>query len=85
MEDVMPELTEADHIHSTPEFLMRSLSPRAFARRVGVSPTTVHKWLDEGLPSARIGARRLINIDTADSWLKKKLGINPAATLGENQ
>jgi excisionase family DNA binding protein len=62
---------------STPEFLRRSLTPREFARRVGVSPTTVHKWLEEGLPSGMIGARRLIHIDTADTWLKTKLGIKP--------
>ena len=78
-------LNEADLVHSPPEFLTRSISPRAFAHRVGVSPTTVHKWLGEGLPSAMVGARRLINIDTADTWLKAKLGIKPAQTQGDEQ
>lgn len=73
----MSIVTEADLVHSTPEFLRRSISPRAFARRVGVSPTTVHKWLEEGLPSGMVGARRLIHIDTADVWLKEKLGVKP--------
>jgi len=27
-----------------------------------------------------IGATRLINIDTADAWLKAKLGVKPNAT-----
>lgn len=81
----MPTLTEADLVYSTPEFLQRSISPREFTRRVGVSPTTVHKWLEEGLPSAVIGARRLINIDTADIWLKAKLGVYPVVMQGENQ
>ena len=75
----MPELNETDLVHSTPEFLKRSISARAFAVRVGVSPTTVHKWREEGLPSAMIGARRLIHIDTADAWLKAKLGVKPVA------
>jgi DNA-binding transcriptional regulator YiaG len=76
----MSVLNEADLLHSAPEFLRRSISPRAFARRVGVSPTTVHKWLNEGLPSARIGARRLIHVDTGDLWLKEKLGIKSATS-----
>jgi excisionase family DNA binding protein len=75
MEDAMSALSETDPVYSTPEYLKRSISPREFARRVGVSPTTVHKWCDEGLPSAMIGARRLIHIDTADIWLKEKLGV----------
>ena len=79
----MSSHTEADPVHSTPDFLRRSISPREFARRVGVSPTTVHKWLEEGLPSAMIGARRLINVDTADIWLKAKLGVNPVVTQGD--
>jgi excisionase family DNA binding protein len=66
---------ETNSIFSAPEFLRRSVTVREFARRVGVSPTTIHKWLEEGLPSAMIGARRLINIDTGDIWLKAKLGI----------
>jgi excisionase family DNA binding protein len=69
---------EADVIFATPEFLKRLITPREFARRVGVSPTTVHKWLEEGLPSAMIGARRLIHLDTADAWLKTRLGIKTA-------
>jgi excisionase family DNA binding protein len=81
----MSTLNEPDPILSTPNFLKRSLSPREFARRVGVSPTTVHKWLGEGLPSAMVGARRLINVDTADTWLKAKLGIKPAETQGDEQ
>jgi len=75
----MSALSEDDQVLSRPDFLTRSLSPRAFAMRLGVSPTTIHKWLDEGLPSARIGAKRLIHVDTADAWLKRKLGINPDA------
>ena len=71
----MSTLAKTDPVHSTPDFLSRSISPREFARRVGVSPTTVHKWLEEGLPSGLIGARRLIHIDTADDWLKAKIGI----------
>lgn len=63
------------HANDTPEFLKRSISPRALARRNLVSPTTVYKWIDEGMPSALIGARRLIHIPTADLWLKEKLGI----------
>jgi excisionase family DNA binding protein len=66
---------ETNSIFSAPEFLRRSVTVREFARRVGVSPTTIHKWLEEGLPSAMIGARRLINIDMGDIWLKAKLGI----------
>ena len=34
MEDTMSTLAEADPIYSTPDFLRRSISPRAFARRV---------------------------------------------------
>jgi hypothetical protein len=66
---------EAHSVYSTPEFLRRSVSPRTYAARVRVSPTTVHKWLEEGMPSALIGARRLIHVDTADFWLKERLGI----------
>jgi excisionase family DNA binding protein len=75
----MSTLIETNPVLSTPDFIKRSLTPREFALRVRVSPTTVHKWLDEGLPSAKIGARRLIHIDTADVWLKEKLGIELAA------
>ena len=71
----MSSIDEAELIYSTPEFLKHSTSPRAYARRTGVSPTTVHKWIDEGMPSALIGARRLIHVPTADFWLKEKLGI----------
>ena len=78
----MSSLAEADPVHSTPDFLRRSISPREFARRVGVSPTTVHKWIEEGLPSGLLGGRRLIHIDTADTWLKAKLGLTPGATQG---
>ena len=85
---------ETDPIFSTPEFLKRSITARQFALRVGVSPTTVQKWLEEGLPSGMIGARRLIHIDTADIWLKAKIGIetgfeaikgmaNPEASTGD--
>jgi hypothetical protein len=70
--------SELDPLLSKPDFLAHSLSARAYAQRVGVSPTTVHKWLNEGLPSARIGARRLIHVHTADVWLKAKLGIKPS-------
>jgi hypothetical protein len=59
--------------------------PDAFARRVGVSPITVHNWINEGLPSAKIGARRLIHIDTADNWLKVKLGIKPVTMAADGQ
>ena len=75
----MSPLSEADPVYSKPDFLKRSISPRQFAFRVGVSPTTVHKWIEEGLPSGLVGARRLINIDTADLWLKDKLGVNQQA------
>jgi excisionase family DNA binding protein len=85
MEDAMSTINEADPVFSTPEFLTRSIGPREFARRVGVSPTTIHKWLEEGLPSAMIGARRLIHIDTADIWLKEKLGVAPVTMQGRNQ
>jgi excisionase family DNA binding protein len=81
----MSTFIETDPVQRTPDFLKRSLSPREFARRVGVSPTTVHKWLEEGLPSGMIGARRLINIDSADAWLKKKLGVEPTLALGEDE
>lgn len=81
----MSILTETDPIYSTPDFLRRSLSPREFARRVRVSPTTVHKWLEEGLPSGMIGARRLINVDCADGWLKKKLGLESALAREDDE
>ena len=74
-------------ILSTPQFLKRSLTPRGFALRVGVSPTTVHRWLEEGLPSGMIGARLLIHVDTADNWLRAKLGIkidDESAVRGES-
>jgi excisionase family DNA binding protein len=81
----MSTYTEADPVHSTPDFLRRSISPREFARRVGVSPTTVHKWIEGGLPSGLVGNRRLIHIDTADAWLRAKLGVKPDVTQGDSQ
>jgi hypothetical protein len=77
----MSVANKADPVLSTPDFIKRSLSPRQFAQRVRVSPTTVFRWLEEGLPSAKIGVRRLIHVDTADIWLKGKLGIKSGATL----
>ena len=79
---------DADPVFSSPEFLRRSITAREFALRVGVSPTTVHRWIEEGLPSGMIGARRLIHVDTADVWLRAKLGIkvvnDESAVRGDN-
>jgi hypothetical protein len=80
----MSTLDEPAVLHSAPEFLRRSISPRAFARRVRVSPTTVQKWIEDGLPSALIGARRLIHVETADRWLKEKLGIDQRIDQGNS-
>jgi hypothetical protein len=37
------------------------------------------------MPSALIGARRLIHIPTADLWLKEKLGIKETTSESNNQ
>jgi hypothetical protein len=67
-----------DDLFERPSFLRESVTPSGYAKRIDVSPTTVHKYLDDEhdpLPSGYIGNKRLIHIPTADAWLKRRLGI----------
>jgi excisionase family DNA binding protein len=45
------------------------LTPRAAARYIGVSHSTVHKWLNLGfLPGTRIGDRWFLRRGELDLW-----------------
>ncbi len=45
---------------------------KAFAQYVGVGERTVARWLNMGLPSAKIGGgSRLIHIERANAWMEQ--------------
>jgi len=50
---------------------------RSFARRVGVAPATVNKWIKKGLPTTE---SNLIPVDAALRWIEKN---HPARPLGK--
>ena len=53
-----------------PEFLEDCASMDAVRRRYGISLPKLYDWMEEGLPSMKIGRKRLIHIPTADAWVK---------------
>ena len=56
-----------------PDFLEECVTLPVIKERFNVSLTTVYNWLDDGLPSFRLGRRRLIHTPTCDAWLRSKL------------
>ncbi len=55
---------------------------KQFAKYIGVSQRTVARWLDMGLPSAKIGGgTRLIHVDKADAWLEEFMVNDPSESI----
>ncbi len=55
---------------------------KAFAEYAGVGQRTVARWLDMGLPSAKIGGgTRLIHIEKADAWLEQFMVADPSESI----
>jgi excisionase family DNA binding protein len=51
----------------------QALSLKATATALSISPRTVHRLIDEkGLPSIRIGRRRLVRRDDLRAWLMSR-------------
>ncbi len=45
---------------------------KPFAKATGVSQRTVARWLNMGLPSAKVGGgTRLIHVEKANAWLEE--------------
>ena len=43
--------------------------PTEFADYMGMSRRTIWRWMEMGLPYAKIGGTRLISIEQADAWI----------------
>ena len=56
-----------------PEYLADTGTVADVAERFDVSINTVRRWLDEGLPSFKLGNRLLLHIPTVDRWIEAKL------------
>ena len=56
-----------------PDFLQECVTLPTIKKRYNVSLTTVYNWIDDGLPSFKLGRERLIHIPTCDAWVKAKL------------
>jgi excisionase family DNA binding protein len=50
----------------TPEYM----TPDEYAARVHVTPRTVRKLVEDGMPSARIGRVLRVKVREADAWLE---------------
>ena len=53
---------------STPHQEWFRINPAA--RRAGVSPRTVRRWIDKGLPAYRVAEFLLINRTELDDWIR---------------
>lgn len=63
------------------DFLVQCVTAPALAKRWGTGLSTVYTAMRNGLPSHRLGRRRLFHIPTADAWLKGRLtGEGSAST-----
>lgn len=49
-----------------------------FASHVGVGARTVDRWISAGMPTAKVGRIRLINVEMADEWLKNHMDDSKA-------
>ena len=58
------------------------LSPAAAAERCGVSIPTVYRWLDDGLPSYKLGRSRRIPEDGLQTFLDRYRVTAPALANG---
>ncbi len=54
---------------------------KPFAIATGVSPRTVARWLNMGLPSAKIGRTRLIHVEKANAWLEEFMVNDPSESI----
>lgn len=66
-----------------PDFMNECARLPVVAKRYGVSLTKVYDWLDDGLPSFRVGREHLVHIPTADAWVAARLtGIKFVSPMG---
>lgn len=65
-----------------PDFLAETADLNTIRKRYGISLPKLYDWLHEGLPSMKIGRKRLIHIPTADDWVKAKLTGQGLSTNG---
>ena len=56
-----------------PEIPQRNHKALRLAKRIGISLPKAYDWIEEGLPSMKIGRERLVQTLSADAWLKAKL------------
>lgn len=69
-----PPHSGGDELRSEPpDFLRESVTLEQARKRYGISLPKLYDWFEEGLPSMKIGRRRLVHIPTADAWVKAKL------------
>jgi hypothetical protein len=61
-----------------PEFLCETADLDTIKKRYGISLPKLYDWFEQGLPSMKIGRRRLVHVPTADAWVKAKLTGNTA-------
>ena len=62
----------AEAVGDKPAILSETVRLPEFAKRYKVSLTTVYNWLDDGLPSFKIGRQHLTHVPTADRWIEAK-------------
>ena len=63
-EDILADFVEAKEFAA-------SLKPPKHYR-------TIHRWMNEGLPSIKLGAQRFVHLPGARAWIMRKLrGANP--------
>ncbi len=56
---------------------------KAFAQYVGVGERTVARWLNMGLPSAKIGGgTRVIHIEKANAWMEQFMVVGDSKKQG---
>jgi hypothetical protein len=54
---------------SDTSLLLDFIDLELFAKEIDRDPSTVRRWLDNGLPYSRIGNRILIHVPTARKWI----------------
>ncbi len=55
---------------------------KPFAEYTNVSERTVSRWLNMGLPSAKVGGgTRLIHVEKANAWLEQFMVDDPSESI----
>jgi DNA-binding transcriptional regulator YdaS (Cro superfamily) len=76
---------EGKYITTKPRSMPGCDSRSSFAKRVGVHPTTVSRWIEKGMPTT--GETKLIPVDAALRWVKENCPQHQPnqGTAGENR